>query len=190
MHSSPFVKDIQKRDDSKMQHLFNESLIKVNSSTWEQLCVGDSFRHQGHELPSFFSAEDSDWEPQISPVWRSPLQLVSLISRGQHLNVPWPRNTADPANNVFGLCAPLDEQVLICAITATHTHWPITAVIWAWEGTTQTSREVLRPGYSSDRTSLWWPLDLCFVVSGQRLERWSCVSLSQTELYLMLGGAF
>lgn len=36
-----------------MQHLFNESLIKVNSSTVrEQLCAGDSFRHQGHDMSS------------------------------------------------------------------------------------------------------------------------------------------
>lgn len=52
------------------------------------------------------------------------------------------------------------------------------------KGTTQTPREVLRPVNNSDHTSLWWPLDLYFVVRGQRAERWSCVSLSQTELFI------
>lgn len=114
-------------------------------------------------------------------MWRSPLQFVSLISGGQHFNVLWPVNTADPANNVFGLCALLDEQVLICAIMVTYTRWPI----WAQGGTTHTFREVLRPSYSSARTSHWWPVDLYFVVRSQRWRRWSCVSLSQTKFDLL-----
>lgn len=55
------MKDIQKRDSNKMQHVFNESLIKVDSSTvGAALCRRQFQALWGHKPLSFFSAEDSD----------------------------------------------------------------------------------------------------------------------------------
>lgn len=61
IHTFPFMKDVQERDNNKMQHLFNESLIKVNSST----VAAALRRRQSQALGDmncllFFSAEDSD----------------------------------------------------------------------------------------------------------------------------------
>ena len=201
--SSHFESDIHERTevtfDSQPRHLwriswagtrvkcnilFNESLIKVNSST-----VGAALRMRqvsgiGTRSGVFLSAKDSECEPPVSPVWRRPLQFVSFIGRGQHFNVSWPRNTADP----------------VCVHRWMSKCW---SVQLQWHIPSDPSHQSSEPKRGPPKSPERLPglrvvqitvlcdglLTFCFVVGAWRLERWSCVSLSQTELYLMLGRA-
>lgn len=115
-------------------------------------------------------------------MWRSPLQFVSLISGGQHFNVLWPVNAADPASNVFGLCTAGWASVDLCNYGDIHSlthHLSPRRDHPHFQRGSQTQLQL------GSHFSWRWPIDLCFVVASQRWRRWSCVSLSQTKFDLL-----